>query len=229
MRRSGALRTVAALGLGGAALSMGSCAGDDGARLDACGRSVAELRSLANDEATQDGVTLLVGTLQVSANDQDAFVARLEGEALVYCIRPSTEPPDEDGDLVVWDGPDTAWVALSTDGGNTGFQATAGAFQGSYGRGGGPRVSYVARLDARDGTVQAATFLHATLANGDSNSFVVTGLAPDAGGLTITADSWYTPPLVPAGTCSGSSPFAWTGRLDRDLTTLSSGTAPGCL
>jgi hypothetical protein len=223
-----------------AAAFLGACGDDVGSRdggisgSDAsgsaagCDLDVATLRNRAESSDEGDGVELVTGFVQASANNQNPFVARLDGDTVVWCRRFSSAPPDERGVLAHVESQDRVWVAFTTDGGNTDLTATAGAFQSSYGRGGGPKVSWVARLDAVTGNVEAATFLHSTLSSGDSNTLVVRELRVDGSTLVVRADAWFTPPLEPPGSCDGDSPFDWTGRFDLELTELMSGTAPGC-
>jgi hypothetical protein len=216
-----------------ACLLVAGCEGPESTKSPAgreCGLEAQALREKARARAeAPGGIEYVVGYVQVSADNQDPFVAKLEGRRVRWCALYSAAPPDERGEQVVVDPGGAPWVAFSVEGGNTELKATPGAFQSSYGQGGGPRVTFLARLSPEDGRVEAATFLRSTLSSGKSNSFQVKGLGfPDGGHVEVRADAWYTPPLVPAGTCLGDSPFDWTGRLTRDLKTLVAASAPGC-
>jgi hypothetical protein len=182
-----------------------------------------------------------VGYDQVSADDQDPYVIKenAAGEQL-WGVYHDRTPVDARGILVVLDGQDRPYVAFTTDGGSNDadrFQANHvedGAFGsapfGSYGAGGGAKATVVARLDPETGRIERATYLIARLESGNTNTLVATDLAVTGSTVTVTAESYFTPPNAgatagswenhPAAT--GSSPWTIAIDLPLDLTTLSS-------
>lgn len=130
--------------------------------------------------------TYTTGYSQVSSNNQDAYVLKETDGNLDWCFYYDTSPDDSRGEALAADSTGL-YVAFSCTGGNTTFRGTDGAFKTSYGRGGGPKVTYFARINPADGSIQAATFLIAVLTNGDTNSLSPIDTDPIAiGSGTVT-------------------------------------------
>jgi hypothetical protein len=133
-----------------------------------------------------------------------------------------------------------AYVAFTADGGSNDadrFQThhvEEGAFGsapfGSYGSGGGAKATVIARLDPETGRIERATYLIARLSSGNTNTLVATDLAVSGSTVTVTAESYFTPPNAGATAgswenhpdASGSSPWTIVITLPLDLTELSS-------
>lgn len=206
--------------------------GSDLALLNNCGpegQDAAALEARADSIAIDGGTRFLAGFFQTSADNQDPYVARVEDGAVSWCRIYSDAPPDERGDLVTLrEG--QLWANFITFGGDTDLRASADAFQTSFGQGGNKKVSFVARLDPSTGEILRATFLRATLSNGETNSLDVNEIEVlSDGSVRVTGDSAFTPPLEPPGTCPGGPFTGYEAVFDAELTTLLSGAVPGCL
>jgi hypothetical protein len=111
----------------------------------------------------------VAGYSQVSADNQDAYVFKEVGGRVVWTQYYDRSPDDSKAAAVIADA-GRLYVAFTCTGGNTGFKATSGAFQGSYGSGGGAKITYLARLDVSNGNVLAATFIGARLNDNRTNT-----------------------------------------------------------
>ncbi|WCL49045.1 hypothetical protein [Leptospira sp. GIMC2001] len=109
------------------------------------------------------------GYAQVTSNNQDAFVQRLEGGSPIWCYYYDRSAADTRGERILYSN-NELFVAFTTDGGNADFRTTANAVQNSYGRGGGPKVIYLARLNLETGAIVNATYLGARLNDGRTNT-----------------------------------------------------------
>lgn len=140
------------------------------------GGSLGSRLRLAVDEA---GSVYTVGYAQVSSINQDPFVFKSTAAGgSAWRVVHANSGADERGEAVGLGADGTPWVAYSVDGNQPGtFAATPGAFQPSYGTGGGPRVSFLARLDPATGAIGAATYWGARLQNNNTNTLVTTSVA----------------------------------------------------
>lgn len=163
-----------------------------------------------------------VGYIQVSSNRQDPFVQKLDADGTqIWGIRHDTTPRDSRG-IAVAIGPDnTPFVLFSTDGGSNESgdrfrdrwvteAPFSGAPFGSYGSGGGGKVSIVARLDSETGRITHATYLIARLDGGNTNSFQPRAIAVVGSQVLVEANSAAWPPAA------GARQNAWV-RFDEDL------------
>jgi len=114
------------------------------------------------------GRTYITGFTQRS-NNQDAYVICIENNAIIWSRYYDTSTDDSRGEAIITDGT-SLFVAFSCTGGNTSFKATSGAFQNSYGSGGGPKILYLTRMKAINGNIEAATFVGGKLNNGKTNT-----------------------------------------------------------
>lgn len=154
-----------------------------------------------------------VGYDQVSSNDQDPYVEKLNdaGDTL-WRIRHDETPVDARAVFVALDDQERPYVVFTGDGGSNEsdrFQThrvEAGAFDDapfrSYGSGGGAKVSVIARLDPATGDIEAGTYLIARLSNGSTNTISPTGLAVSGDAVRLSVDSAAWPPA--AGADSGN-------------------------
>jgi len=134
---------------------------------------------------TVGDVKYVTGYSQVSKDNKDAYVFK-ETNGQVAWVKYYDRSPDDSHGVAINADANRLYVAFTCTGGNTGFKATAGAFQGSYGSGGGPKITYLAQLDGNNGNVLAATFIGAKLNDGKTNT-----LYPDntiAQPITLLAD-----------------------------------------
>lgn len=187
--------------------------------------------------------TIYIGTNQVSGNNQNPIVASFDSaNPANNWIRTDYEVTGADGRGVglAWDG--TSLYGVFTVDGTQGSaaedfrRAAADAQQAwlrSYGQGGGPKVSVLARIDATTGELLDAAYLSAVLGNGNSNTLTIEDINVNATGhLVISAQSFFRP-RRPDGTAltetatAGSSPFAYTVEITPDLKQVKSTSAVG--
>ncbi len=150
-----------------------------------------------------------VGFDQVDANDQDPYVEKYgDDDSRLWRLRHDETPVDARAILVALDEQDRPYVVFTADGGSNDaerFQrhhVESGAFSdapfGSYGRGGGPKVSIVTRLDPETGDIERGTFLRAQLSNGNTNTLSATGLEVTDGTVRVSVESAAWPPAAGA-------------------------------
>lgn len=141
---------------------------------------------LASDAAsvTVGSTTFLAGWSQVSGDNQDPFLARLDAGAVTWCVAAEAQPPDGRAYGLAWDGADTLYVVYTVVGGGTAFDGHGGWVEayGTMGSGGNVKIAVIARHDPTDGALRATTFVPAQLASRRS----VNTLSPRA--FTVLAD-----------------------------------------
>jgi hypothetical protein len=115
--------------------------------------------------------TYIIGYTQLN-NNQDAYALCKRGEETIWSRYYEKSPDDSRGEAMAISG-NNLIVAFSCTGGNTDFEATSGAFQMSYGSGGGPKIIFLARLNASSGIIEKATFIGCKLNNGNTNTIRV--------------------------------------------------------
>lgn len=152
--------------------SSANCGGSNGGPTDRRGQT----------EVEQGGSHYGAGYSQVSSNRQNAYAYKRTGDNFNWCRYYDSSAADTRGVVpaINNDGSEL-FVAFTTDGGNADFRATSNAVQRSYGRGGGAKVTFLARINPADGSIRHATYLGARLTNGDTNT-----LTPDS--ITIGSD-----------------------------------------
>jgi hypothetical protein len=106
--------------------------------------------------------TLYAGFDQVSGDNQDPVVARVDGDTVVWCHHHENDGPDGRALGVTWDGGSKAYVVYTIVGGGSDLEKD-GWFR-SYGghaaiSGGGSKVSVLGQLDAASGELLTATHL----------------------------------------------------------------------
>jgi hypothetical protein len=186
--------------------------------------------------------TLYIGTWQASSINQNPIIASFDSKNPENnWIRTDYEVTGADGRGygLFWDGK-ALYGFFSVDGtqgvASEDFRRTAdGATQSwlrSYGQGGGPKVSVVARIDPATGKMTRSAYLSSILSNGNSNSLLIKGAELSRDNTVILrADSWYSPrrstgeAMQQVGT--GGSPHDYTVEMSRDLRTVLSATAVG--
>jgi hypothetical protein len=188
-------------------------------RLGSGSVSASSTLDLAVDAA---GNAYVTGFDQVGGNNQDGFLAAFDASgASLWRDRFGTGDPDERGEAVGVGEDGALWAIFSSDGGNTDLSATAGAFQSSYGMGGGPRVSYVARLDPANGEILAGSFLGATLMSGNVNTLNARSVIPlTDGSALVSGRTSSAPVLVEPWRTTYDGGEGYVGIANTDLTEL---------
>ncbi|MCC5815870.1 MAG: hypothetical protein JJT78_14040 [Leptospira sp.] len=141
-------------------------------RMTKCDGSNGLPRNVRNrDEVSIGNVKYVVGFSQVTSNRQDAFAYKMTGSRMDWCHYYDQSPADTRGEKVAvsQDGSEV-FVAFTADGGNAHYRATKSAVQSSYGQGGGPKVTFLARLDAVTGRICNGTYLAGRLKNNRTNT-----------------------------------------------------------
>lgn len=169
----------------------------------------------------------------MSSNNQDPIVVRFTGRKRrkVWC-RTDYETTGADGRGVglMLDGRGALFAIFTTDG-TQGLPSedfrrfTGGGWIGSYGRGGGAKVSVLARIGRKKGNALRGTFIKAVLSNGDANTLVVEGIDYSGRDIRVRAQSYFRPlgvdgkPIDTETSCGGAtgSPFRYELILKRDL------------
>ncbi len=152
------------------------------------------------------GNTYIIGYDQVSSINQDPFIEKRNSEdEVVWRIRYEESPPDGKGELITLDTDNETPIAIFTiDGGSndatyiTRHKIEDGAFdnvfQNSYGSGGGPSVTIIARINPENGHIKKATFLTARLNNGNTNTLRAEEIRVTGNTVDILARSAAWPP-----------------------------------
>ncbi len=200
-----------------------------------CNDTEATIKNKNGPRVSFGQTNIYIGYQQVSSQNKDPRIISFQNGVKKWC-RSDYETTNDDGTGygLFWNGGSVLYGVFSATGtqpGNNFQRFTTGRWLTSYGSGGGPKVAIIAKINPANGNVDYATFLTAKKANdGKTNSLVVTGLSWDGANLTVKADSWWTPRRANKNpmTCSGSSPYKYTGRFTGDLTKVNSASAVNC-
>lgn len=182
-------------------LTLISCGDDDEA--NPSGQTV-NVNLTSTSEATDaSGNVYTVGFDQASSNNQNPVVTKKDASgSTVWQINHETTGVDGRATLVVIDGDNNPWVVFTVDGGsndntyiskkNIESGAFSGVFMNSYGSGGGPKVSLIARLNPDTGDIVKGTFVTARLTNGNTNSLSITEIGFENGNVAfkISSAAW---------------------------------------
>ncbi|MBI5532051.1 MAG: hypothetical protein HY898_05000 [Deltaproteobacteria bacterium] len=165
-----------------------------------------------------------VGWAQVSGNNQDPFIARVDHGAVAWCVAAEAQGPDGRAYGLAWDGGQTLYAVYTVVGGGTALDGKGGWLDsyGSAGSGGNKTVSVVARHDPSNGSLIATTFVASQL----ESAMKVNSLSPRA--MVVLADGSVEflgnpafSPLNPDKTrmCAGGSeyPNGYRIRFSADL------------
>ncbi|OHX63928.1 hypothetical protein [Flammeovirga pacifica] len=183
------------------------------------------------------GTSYYIGYQQVSSNNQNPILSRYDNGILTWS-RTDYETSDDDnkGYALVWDTENNLYAVFSC----TGTQGDAtddfrrfasNGWLSSYGQGGGKKIAIVAKINTMTGDIEYATFLHAELSNGDSNSMNVTSLDFDTeDNVIVGANSWFSPRRIDKVKmdCTGDSAFEYSITFTSNLSSALSATANGC-
>ena len=154
-----------------------------------------------------NGDVYTVGYVQQSSNNQDAVVEKRDNAGnVLWKVTHASSPADERAILVTLDEEQNPWVVFTVDGGSyddgyiTRKFVEQGAFQNvyqdGYGKGGGPKVAIIARLNTETGKIIKASFLTARLNSGNTNSFTVEKIGVSQGKVTLEAKTAAWPPAA---------------------------------
>ncbi|WP_035726501.1 hypothetical protein [Eisenibacter elegans] len=158
-----------------------------------------------NTVTDAQGNVYTVGFDQATSINQNPFVRKVNAQGqeqwrLVY----ENTPVDGRAVLVTLDEAQNPWVVFTVDGGSNDAgaiqrrQVASNAFQGvynnSYGSGGGPKVSLVARLNPNTGIIERGTFVAARLTSGNTNTLNITKIAVSQGKVQFEISSAAWPP-----------------------------------
>ena len=181
-----------------------ACTEDDGSADTGDPNNNEDLTNSTSLETT-GGETYRVGFDQQSSVNQDPFVEKTDAQGnRSWRINYETTGVDGRSILVALDEQENPWVVFTVDGGSnsTDFinrrHVAAGAFDNvftnNYGRGGGPVVSILARLNPANGYIEKGTFIGARLTNGNTNTLRITSLGFKNGNVVFQATAAAWPP-----------------------------------
>ncbi len=169
------------------------------------------------------------GYQQMTKDDQDAFAIKADKQGNVCWNKRLTgggskSTPDEKCTggvaLLKENGKEFIYLACTTDGGSyTGFipPASPVPFQKSYGNGGGPAASYIAKLDGATGAQVAGTYLRGTLSSGKTNTIKITSIKVDSKKVELVGETAWGAPTPSGVKCKGGS---YNATLSLNLSTL---------
>ena len=153
-----------------------------------------------------DGNVYEVGFNQVSSINQDPFVRKknASGESIWYVEHEKSEV-DGRAVLVFVDPDNIPWVVFTLVGGSysedyltvrelSDPDAFTNVYAGSYGNGGGAKVSIIARLDPDTGKIDKGTFITARKNDGKTNGLKILDLGMNEGRLAFNASTAAWPP-----------------------------------
>ncbi len=186
----------------------------------ACKNDPVAVNIITNLSAEQEitdaqGNIYSVGYNQVSNINQDPFVEKKNANGQVIWTK-IYENTGVDGraTLITLDDVGNPWVIFTVDGGSnlsgyiTQKEIEEGAFSNvflpGYGRGGGPKVCVIARLNPETGKIAKGTFLMSRTNEGNfnavekTNSFSIALLGFANGEIVVEGNSWFLPPSVEA-------------------------------
>lgn len=158
------------------------------------------------------GFSYKIGYYQTTSTNQDCYLKKTSpaNESIWEKLYDSS-PVDCKGLAVSFDNYNNKiWAAFSVDGGSydsgyiTKKEIAASALENvifsSYGRGGGPKVSFISRINPLTGVIEKATFLLARTSQGNinavskTNTLVVKDINARNDGVFVAVDSYYMPP-----------------------------------
>lgn len=188
-------------------LSVWSCSkSDDNPTPDTGAGIPANAQLSSSTEATDSqGNKYLVSFDQASSNNQNPSVVKQDAQGnQIWKVTHENTGVDGRAVLVTVDSNGNPWVVFTVDGGSNdaGYitkkqvatDAFSGVYMNSYGSGGGPKVSVIARLDPTTGNIQKGTFITARLTSGNTNSLSITQIGFNDGNVAFEISSAAWPP-----------------------------------
>jgi hypothetical protein len=199
-----------------------------------CDSSEEELSHLAH--VGFEDTTIYVGYEQVSSNNQDPIVVRFDGGELVYCRYHETEGPDGRAVGITWDGGEAAYIVYTVVGGGTSFESKGG-WLNSYApgaiSGGGPKVSYVGKINAENGDLVSGTFIIAVKSDNKVNTHSPVGPVTvlENGEVEFLGESAHKPIDADGKNAMDCTeyPFGSRYRFSSDLTSLVCADCTNCI
>ena len=159
--------------------------------------------SKAGSVTDNNGNVYEIGYKQVSGNNQDPWVTKKDKTGkLIWSNFYSDKGADDRGHLIILDNEGNLWATFSTVGGDNNFSsknaetgAFSGVYRGSYGNGGGPKASIIAKIDPNTGKIKKGTFLVAVLpSTGKVNSLSINSISVSNDKVILDCTSAATPP-----------------------------------
>ena len=160
-----------------------ACAEDDGSADTGDPNNNEDLTNSTSLETT-GGETYRVGFDQQSSVNQDPFVEKTDAQGN-RSWRINYETTGVDGRSILVAFINRRHVAAG---------AFDNVFTNNYGRGGGPVVSILARLNPANGYIEKGTFIGARLTNGNTNTLRITSLGFKNGNVVFQATAAAWPP-----------------------------------
>ena len=168
----------------------------------------------------QQGFKYTASFAQVTSANQDAWVKKEDKDGkLIWQKYYDQSPVDSKGILCFVDDANQLWAVFTVDGGSydAGYitklwietAAFSNVIAGSYGSGGGPVATVIAKLCREDGKITKATFLSSILSSGNTNTLKVTYFGTEKAGADAN--------LVVYGDAA-SNPVTTGNKLVRDST-----------
>lgn len=157
--------------------------------------SEANLMGLGVASISFGDTTIYIGTNQVSSNNQDPIVTSFTNGSRNWTMSYDTSGIDARGVGLLWDeASSNLYGVFTADGGSAGFaEATTDGWLSSYGRGGGPVVSVLLKLNPGSGEAEAGTYIRAQLNSGNTNTVRPTGLDFVNNQVVFLGNSFFTP------------------------------------
>jgi hypothetical protein len=156
---------------------------DGGVRIG-CGDSREAVAGSGAPGLVFGNTAIYVGYEQSGQNQNPVFV-RFDQDTQAYCEHHESQGPDGRAVGITWDGGAHAYVVYTVVGGGTSLEGKGGwvpSYAPGSMSGGGPKVSYVGRVETTHGTLQTGTFVIAVNSDNHVNSH-----AP-RGAVTVLAD-----------------------------------------
>ncbi len=167
--------------------------------------------------------SIYAGYEQVSGNNQDPVLVRIDGDSQSWCQHHEETPPDGRALGLTWDGGERLYAVYTVDGGGSGFDAHVDGWLASYGMGGGPKVSVLLAVDAGTGIPAHGTYVTARLSDGKTNTHRPreAPLVETTGTVAFRGSSAFRPlnPDTSTMMCS-DYPFDSFARFDADLASM---------
>lgn len=200
-----------------------------------------EIEQISRNESSEKYFNLgeyeFIGGYTQLPNNQDAYALCKRGDEIIWAKYFDRSPDDSRVSRITGYN-NYLIIVFSCTGGNTDFEATEGAFQESYGSGGGPKIIYMARIESLSGGIKNATFVGCKLNNGNTNTIRIDENDPNPisinsdGSITLKAikaydraDGRLTPQQGADNDCLISG-GGWTGVFNEELNLISGDCTP---
>jgi hypothetical protein len=199
-----------------------------------CAQTAEEMTTLGAPSLTFGDTTVFVGFEQDGQNQNPVF-ARFDAGTKVYCEHHEKEGPDGRAVGITWNGGEFAYVVYTIVGGGSALEGKGG-WVPSYApgaiSGGGPKVSYVGKVETAFGTLASGSFLIAVKSDNKVNSHGPRGAVTvmEDGNVEFLGESAHKP--IDEGWVAMDCtdyPFDSRYRLSPDLDSLVCADCSNCL